>query len=54
VALIALARKVVLIDLHECEPLTIWGLASLFVGLAAAYVAVRWAKTLRPAQNDGE
>jgi uncharacterized membrane protein (DUF373 family) len=54
VALIALARKVVLIDLHDYEPVTILGLAALFIGLAAAYVAVRWAKNLGPAQNDGE
>jgi uncharacterized membrane protein (DUF373 family) len=54
VALIALARKVVLIDLHDYEPVTILGLAALFIGLAAAYVAVRWAKNLGPARNDGE
>jgi uncharacterized membrane protein (DUF373 family) len=54
VALIALARKVVLIDLHDYEPVTILGLAALFIGLATAYVAVRWAKNLGPAQNDGE
>jgi uncharacterized membrane protein (DUF373 family) len=54
VALIALARKVVLIDLHAYEPLTIVGMAALFIGLAAAYVAIRWVKNLGPARNDGE
>jgi uncharacterized membrane protein (DUF373 family) len=44
VALIAIARKVVLLDLHEYSPWTIMALAALFVGLAAAYVAVRWVK----------
>jgi uncharacterized membrane protein (DUF373 family) len=54
VAMIAIARKVVLIDLHDYQPMTIIGLATLFVGLAAAYVAIRWSKTLGPVRNDGQ
>lgn len=42
VALIAIARKVVLLDLHDYSPWTIMALAALFIGLGAAYVAVRW------------
>ena len=54
VALIALARKVVLLDLSHYEPLTIIGLAAMFIGLAAAYTAIRWTKVLDLPRNDGE
>lgn len=54
VALIALARKVVLLDVSKYEPLTILGMAALFIGLAAAYIAIRWAKVIGPVRNDGE
>ncbi len=54
VALIALARKVVLLDLGKYDPLTIIGIASLFVGIAAAYVAIKWAKQLGPDRNSEE
>ena len=54
VALIALARKVVLLDMDKYDPLTIIGMAALFIGIAAAYVAIRWAKQLGPERNDGE
>ena len=54
VALIALARKVVLLDIHSYEPVAIIGMAALFIGLAAAYVAIRWVKILGPVKNDGE
>jgi uncharacterized membrane protein (DUF373 family) len=54
VALIALARKVVLLDMHAYDPMTIIGIAALFIGLAAAYTAIRWVKVLGPASNDGE
>jgi uncharacterized membrane protein (DUF373 family) len=54
VAMIALARKVVLLDLHAYEPLTIVGMATLFVGIAAAYVAIKWAKQLGPDRSSEE
>jgi len=54
VAMIALARKVVLLDLSKYEPLTIMGLATLFLGLAAAYVAIKWAKQLGPERSSEE
>jgi uncharacterized membrane protein (DUF373 family) len=54
VALIALARKVVLLDIHSYNPVAILGLAALFIGLAAAYVAIRWVAVFAPETNDGE
>jgi uncharacterized membrane protein (DUF373 family) len=48
VAMIALARKVVLIDLHEYPPATVLGLSGLFIGLAASYVAIKWARRIDP------
>ena len=42
VAIIALARKVVLLDLTYYKPLTILGMAALFIGLAATYMAIKW------------
>jgi uncharacterized membrane protein (DUF373 family) len=54
VALIALARKVVLLDLKAYAPLAILGMAALFVGLAIAYTAIRWAKVFAPERNGGE
>jgi uncharacterized membrane protein (DUF373 family) len=52
--MIALARKVVLLDLGKYEPLTIIGIATLFVGIAAAYVAIKWAKQLGPDRSSEE
>ena len=52
VAMIALARKVVLLDPHGYEPLTIVGIAALFIGLAATYMAIKWAKQLGPSKGD--
>jgi uncharacterized membrane protein (DUF373 family) len=52
VALIAIARKVVLLDLHDYAPMSIMALAALFIGLAAAYVAIRWVKPPGLARND--
>jgi uncharacterized membrane protein (DUF373 family) len=54
VAMIAVARKVVLLDLHAYEPLTIVGIATLLVGLAATYVAIKWAKRLGPETSSEE
>lgn len=54
VAIIALARKVVLLDLGKYSPLTLIGVAAMFLGLAATYTAIRWVKQLGPATNDGE
>ena len=54
VALIAIARKVVLLDLGKYEPLTILGLAALFIGIAAAYMAIKWADRLGPKQSKEE
>jgi len=54
VAMIALARKVVLLDPHGYEPLTIVGIAALFMGLAATYMAIKWAKQLGPNGSDEE
>ncbi len=54
VAMIALARKVVLLDLTKYSPLSIIGIASLFFGLAAAYMAIKWAKQLGPERSGEE
>jgi uncharacterized membrane protein (DUF373 family) len=51
VALIAIARKVVLLDLGKYDSLTILGLAALFIGIAAAYMAIKWANRLGPEQS---
>jgi uncharacterized membrane protein (DUF373 family) len=48
VAMIALARKVVLLDLSKYSALSIMGMAALFIGLASTYVAIKWAKRLGP------
>jgi uncharacterized membrane protein (DUF373 family) len=54
VAMIALARKVVLLDLTKYSAASILGLAALFFGLAAAYVAIKWAKQLGPERSSEE
>jgi uncharacterized membrane protein (DUF373 family) len=54
VAMIALARKVVLLDLTKYSAMTIVGLATLFVGLASAYVAIKWARQLPPPRSSEE
>jgi uncharacterized membrane protein (DUF373 family) len=54
VAMIALARKVVLLDLGKYDPLTIIGMATLFVGIATTYVAIKWAKQLGPDRSSEE
>ena len=48
VAMIALARKVVLLDLHAYGAGTILGVAALFIGLSSTYVAIKWVKRLGP------
>jgi len=54
VAMIALARKVVLLDLHAYSALTILGVAALFVGLSSTYVAIKWVKRMGPETNSEE
>jgi uncharacterized membrane protein (DUF373 family) len=54
VALIALSRKVVLLDLSKYEPMTIIGMATLFIGLATAYTAIKWVKRLGPERSSEE
>jgi uncharacterized membrane protein (DUF373 family) len=54
VAMIALARKVVLLDLSKYTPLTIMGMAALFIGLSSTYVAIKWAKRLGPDTSSEE
>lgn len=48
VAIIALSRKVVLLDLTRYTPLTVVGLAALFIGLATTYVAIKWGHRGKP------
>ena len=54
VAMIAVARKVVLLDLGNYAPLTIVGIATLLVGLAATYIAIKWAQRLDRKPQRGE
>ncbi len=47
VALIAAARKVIVLEVDKLAPLTLVGLSAILVALAAAYVAVRRADAAR-------
>jgi putative effector of murein hydrolase LrgA (UPF0299 family) len=40
--------------LNKYQPLAIIGMASLFIGLAAAYIAIKWAKQLGPERSSEE
>ena len=47
VALIAAARKVIVLDVDKLAPLTLIGISAILIALAAAYLALRKAGTTR-------
>ena len=47
VALIAIARKIIVLDLEKCDGLSILGVAALVASVAAAYFCIK--RTMKPA-----
>jgi len=54
VALIAVARKVVILDVKEYEPLQLFGIALIVAALAAAHFVVRRGRGLLASQPTGQ
>jgi uncharacterized membrane protein (DUF373 family) len=52
VALIAIARKVIILDLKEYSELTFLGIAALILALAIAYVLLKFRNTLLEKRTD--
>lgn len=48
VAIIALARKVIVLDLKDYSPLTLLALATLLLSLSAGYFLLRWRERTEP------
>lgn len=54
VALIAVARKVVILDVKEYEPLQLFGIALIVAALAAAHLAVKRGYGLTASKPNGQ
>jgi len=54
VALIAIARKVIILDVKEYEPLQLAGVALIIAALAAAYFVIKGSHRLTPLPSNGK